>query len=347
MERTEAEKQNRQMLHDRKPLVFDKIVKHDDMMVRKECVGIVGVQYRYDCNFNCKHCCIQGLKRPSGRMLTPADMKMIADQAHAMNLFSFCISGGEPILFPDLEEVVRAIGPDRFNIAMDSNGWALTEDKIKFVIGLGIDRIQLSMDGLGDVHDKFRKAYGSWERCVQVLANCKKHGLPVIVNVVATKSLLNSGGLVKYLDRMADFGNHVSIFHAKPVGNFADSQDEILDTKDFAYIESLRGKYNISTHQSPNCGVNWGCFCVKRMFAITAYGDLLPCSALPVSLGNIFEEPLRDIVDRGLNNKWFGYGGTDTCLAANKDSLFYQKVLPQIVNAPQQPISWKEVDWHF
>jgi len=83
------------------------------------------------CNFNCKHCAIARFKEPGMGKLTVKDVKRIADQADKMGLVAICISGGEPLIFPDLEDIVKAIGPDRFIISMDTNGYFLTEEKVK------------------------------------------------------------------------------------------------------------------------------------------------------------------------------------------------------------------------
>lgn len=343
---TEAERKNREMLQGKKPLVYDKVITHAEKIKRKESVAMVQLQYRYDCNFKCAHCAVENLKKEQGRQLSIADVKRIADQLDAMGLASICISGGEPIMFPDLKDVVDAIDPLRFNIAMDTNGWLLTEEKIKWLTAIGIDRIQLSMDGLARSHNAFRGTPGSFERCVETLRLCKKNGLRVIINVVATKSLLRSGELIKHLDYLSQFGEHISVIHAKPVGAFAEKQDEILDSDDFACIQSLTGRYNMSTHQSPNCGHDFGCFCMKRWFSITAYGDVMPCPWIPVSLGNVFDEDLKSIVERGLGIRWFSYDYKPNCLAGNKDDFFYQYILPQATHAKNQPVSWKSINWH-
>jgi len=49
-----------------------------------------------------------------------------------------------------------------------------------------------------------------------------------------------------------------------------------------------------------------GCIGVKGMISITQYGDVQPCPYIHVSIGNVFDEPLSNIIQRGLNIKWFG-----------------------------------------
>jgi len=342
---TDHEIKNRIKLQDKKPLAYAKIIKHPEKIKNKECVALIQLQYNYMCNFKCKHCAIEIFKQKNGRVLTIADVKRIADQADAMGLASICISGGEPLIFPDLKDVVDAIGPQRFVISMDTNGWMLSEEKIKWLVDIGVDRIHLSIDGLESNHNMFRGAKGSWKKCIDALAYCKKYGLGVIINIVATKSLVNSGELVKQLEFIVPFGQHASIIYAKPTGAFQDCKDEILDAKDLDFIQSLTKKYNCSTHLSANCGHEFGCLCMKRHFSITAYGDVLPCPWIPISIGNIFNEDLQTVVKRGLEMKWFSYDNKYSCQCGNRDSFFYQNILPQVDQSATYPADWKNINW--
>ena len=119
MPRTERETKNRGRLQEKKPLAYEKIIKHPKKIKKKECVALIQMQYNYACNFKCKHCAIERFKQKDGRLLSISDVKRIADQADAMGLASICISGGEPLIFPDLKEFIDAIFPDRFVISMD------------------------------------------------------------------------------------------------------------------------------------------------------------------------------------------------------------------------------------
>lgn len=345
MTMTPREIRNRQTLQEKKLSAYNKIIKHPDKIKDKECVALIQMQYKYDCNFKCKHCAIEKFKQQNGRLLSLEDIKRIADQADAMNLASICISGGEPLLFPDLKDVVEAIGPERFVISMDTNGWLLTEEKIRWLVEIGVDRIHLSIDGLESNHNMFRGAKGSWKRCIESLTFCKQYGLGVIINIVATKSLVASGELIKHLEFISKFGEHASIIYAKPTGAFENYKEEILDTKDLEFIQSLQGKYNISTHLSKNCGYEFGCLAVKRHFSITAHGDVLPCPWIPISIGNIFWEDLETVVKRGLEMKWFSYNYKQSCLCGNQDSFFYQNIMPQVDQSVTYPADWKKINW--
>lgn len=333
---------NVNILEQKKPLAFAKIQKFPERIKNKQSVALVQLQYRYICSFMCKHCAIERFKEKKEPLLSIKDVKNIADQADKIGLASICISGGEPLIFPDLEEVIKAINPERFVISIDTNGWLLDAEKVKWLVNIGVDRIHLSIDGLMENHDKFRGIKGSWLKCIKALDYCKTYGLGVVVNIVISKSLIKSGELIKQLEFLKLFDRHASLINVKPTGTFEEQKDEILDTEDMLYLESLRGKYNVSTHLSTG---DFGCLCFKRHFSITAHGDVLPCPWIPISIGNVLEEPLQTIIDRGLGIKWFSFGNKFSCQSGNKDTFFYKHILKQVKNADTYPVSWKQIDW--
>lgn len=343
---TKVEESKKLTIQEKKPLAFRKIQKHPEMIKNKESVALIQLQYDYKCNMKCDHCAIEKFKQNPGKQkLTVKEVKRIADQADEMGLASICISGGEPLCFPDLEDIVKAIGKERFVISMDTNGWLLTEEKIKWLVKIGVDRIHLSMDGFEGNHDEFRHKKGSWQRVVKALPFCEQYGLAVVINIVATKSLVESGQLLQQIMYVERFNQHTSIIFAKPVGTFEDSKDEILNNENIKYIQALTKKFNCSTHLSPNFGHTFGCMCFKKHFSITAFGDVLPCPWIPISMGNIFEEDLETIIRRGLNNKWFSYDRKYTCHSGNCDSKFYQEIIPQIEKASTYPADWMAIKW--
>lgn len=349
----ERETRNRNRVKDRKPIAWSKIETFPDRIANNKSTALVQIQYDYRCNMNCTHCAISKFranKNKRAEKLNPFYMAMLADQIHDEGLAAVCLSGGEPLIFKDLGEVIKSIKPERFVLSMDTNGLTLSEEKIKWLLDIGVDRIHLSLDGLEENHNKFRrlkKGLNSWKHNVEMLPFCKKHGLDVVINIVATKDLVTSKEMEKQLEFVEQFGFHASMIYAKPVGTFEGSRDEVLNSDDLAYLETLTSKYNCSTHLTENHGQYFGCLCFKRHMSITAFGDVLPCPWIPITIGNIFEERFSDILKRGLSIPWFSFDNKLTCLSGNVDSYFYQKVLPQVDESNEYPVDWKKIDWHL
>lgn len=335
MKLSDAKKRN--SLRDKKPLVFDKVSKFNEKLKKGESIAIIQLQYNYACNLNCKHCCTRRFQQEGkGRKLTPEDVKDIFDQADEMGLARVTITGGEPTIFPDFDELVAAIGPDRFWINCDTNGVLFDKKMAKHFKEIGVDRIQLSLDRLDP--GQFSLHHG---QAIEAVDYALDAGLAVFIQTMVTHKRIRTEELKVFIKHFNDKGVSVYCNYPKPVGAF-EGQFEALVTKgDMDYmVNELEANYKCFTHLTPGYGVNLGCISVKGMISITAFGDVMPCPWIPISLGNIFEEPLKDIVKRGLSIKYFGEW-CKTCLAG-EDRKFIEKYITKTYGK-KLPVLWRDL----
>jgi len=338
-----SEIERRNKLKAEKPYVYEKILKFDEKIRKGESIAIIQFQYNYLCNFRCEHCSIKRFQgKKDGKQFTLQDVKELARQADEMGLARFVITGGEPLVFADLDELVAAIDPQKFYINCDTNGWFLDEEKAKHLKSIGIDRIQLSIDSLdAEEHDKFRRAPGSHARCIRAIDAALNAGLDIFVQTVVTKQRIHSEEFIKFIEYFNKKGVGVFVSYAKPVGSWEGNYDVLVDKNDMKYMEELEKKYKVFTHLTPAYGLNMGCIAVKGMISITQHGDVLPCPYIHISIGNVFEEPLKDIVERGLKIKHFGEH-RDTCLIA-EDREFIKKYIVNGIYGKSLPVPYDEV----
>lgn len=340
---TEKENSSRNYLKEKKPIVYDKVTKFTEKYNRGESIALIQLQYRYMCNMLCEHCSIEAYQKNSARKrsLTPADVKNLADQADSLGLARFVISGGEPTTFPDLDELVAAIGPERFYINSDSNGYLLAE-KAQHMKDIGIDRIQLSVDSLNpEEHDRFRNKPGAWQRAMNGIEECKRIGLPLYIQTLVTKQRLYSQEFLDFVEHFNKMGLGVFITFAKPVGAFAGHYESMIDEKDLAYERELEKKYHLFTHLTPGYGLHMGCVGVKGFISVTQYGDVQPCPYFHCSLGNIFETSLQEILQRGMSIKYFGEFH-DECFLA-EDIEWVKKYVAGPIYGKPVPVPYTEV----
>ena len=146
-ELTAAETQKRNQLQKEKPYVYEKIMKYADKVKRGESIAILQFQYDYTCNFRCDHCSVKRFQgKKSGRYFTIPDVRELSRQADELGLAHLVITGGEPLVFPDLDQIIEAVDPQKFYITSDTNGWLLDDKKAKHLKSIGLDKIQLSLD---------------------------------------------------------------------------------------------------------------------------------------------------------------------------------------------------------
>jgi MoaA/NifB/PqqE/SkfB family radical SAM enzyme len=338
---SEIEKRNK--LQKEKPYVYEKILKFADRVKRGESIAILQFQYNYACNFRCQHCDISKLRQKStARSFTPADVRELSRQADEMGLAHIVITGGEPLVFPDFDEVVEAIDPQKFYITSDTNGWFLDDARARHLKSIGVDKIQLSLDSLSATeHDEFRRKPGSHARALRALDASLKAGLNIIIQTVVTKQRIRSQEFIDFLEFGKQKGIGIFVTYAKPVGEWEGNYEVLINRADMDYLRELEKKYNVFTHLTPSYGLNLGCIAVKRMVSITQYGDVLPCPYIHVSLGNFFKEPLKTIIERGMKIKCFGKY-VDTCLIA-EDREFIDKYESDKIYGKALPVPYAEV----
>lgn len=339
----QSETKKRNKLKKEKPYVYEKIMKFDEKIKKGESIAIIQFQYDYTCNFKCEHCSVKRFQgKKEERCFAIQDVKELSRQADEMGIAHFVITGGEPLVFPDFDELVKTINPNKFYITSDTNGWFLDEKRAKHLKSIGVDKIQLSLDSLNiEKHDKFRNKKESHKRALRAIDAAQKAGLNIIVQTVVTKQRVRSQEFIDFVKFLNDKGVGVFVTYAKPVGAWEGNFDVLVDRSDMDYMRELEKKYNVFTHLTPSYGLDLGCIAVKRMFSITKYGDVMPCPYIHVSIGNFFEEPLKNIVERGLNIKYFGQY-CDTCLIA-EDRNFINKYVVNKVYGKSPPVPYDEV----
>jgi MoaA/NifB/PqqE/SkfB family radical SAM enzyme len=335
-----AELENRARMREQKPRVYEKLRKYSEKVRRGESIAIIQFQYDYICNFSCKHCSVSNFildtkslrKRQcqNVKSFTFDDVRELSRQGDEMGLANLVITGGEPLIYKDLASLVAAIDPSKWYIAMDTNGWFFDLAKAREVKALGIDKIQISLDGLSaKQHDDFRRKPGSHQKVMRAIEAARAAGLHLNVSTVVWKSRVRSREFREFVAWMDENEIPLYISLAKPVGAYAGKLDEVCNSADIDYIDKLCREYSCFAHWTPSYGLDIGCIAVKRMVSVTRYGEVMPCPYTHISLGNFFQEPLKKIIDRALRIKLFGYGKKETCFIGNIDHEFIHKYLPR------------------
>lgn len=337
-------------LKENKPYVYEKMLKYPEKLANGESIAIIQLQYNFQCNFACEHCSINKFQMSKKQEIKSGkkyfnldDIKELSRQADEMGLANFVISGGEPLTFKDFDELVKAIDPSKFYLVSDTNGWLLDYEKAKHLKEIGIDKIQLSLDGVdSQTHDVFRRKPGSWKRCIDAIEACKKADLHLILSTVVWKDRVYDKEFVEFLEFAKEQEVGVYVSYAKPVGTYEGRYDQMLTEKEEQIIKDLETDFDVFTHMTPSYNRDIGCIAVKRMIPITRYGDVLPCPYMHVSLGNVFEEPLKDIIDRGLNIKWFDPTKNMPCLIG-VDMSFIEHVVEKTYGDVQVPVPYYDI----
>lgn len=338
--RRPIENARREKLKKEKPLVYEKILKYDEKNARGESTAIIDFCFDYKCNMHCTHCSNARFEKKE-REMTIDDLKEFARQADELELAQFNISGGEPLTFDNLDEIVEAINPELFHIAISSNGTLLTKEKAKHLKEIGVDKIRISLDSFDkDEYYKTRKQKDTYDKAIKALFYAKEAGLQTGIITVITHQNCRTDSTEKLAKFANDNGFNLDIMIARAIGRWEGKEEVLIDQKDNEYLIELRNKYPVVHRDTfPTYGQNRGCGAVNHVLHLTKYGDVLPCVFIHISLGNIFHEPLKDIIERGFGIKWFKRF-SPLCLSG-EHRIFISKYMSKFYGKPL-PISYKD-----
>ena len=139
--------------------------------------------------------------------------------------FTVVLTGGEPLLRPDIAEVGRAIRQHGVHWSMVSNGWFYDEAMHRKLMGAGMGALTISLDGLGENHDWMRGRTGAFGRAERAIAIAAKE--PCLnFDVVSCINRRSIGQLDALHDRLQSLGvRQWRIFTIIPIGRAKDDPD--------------------------------------------------------------------------------------------------------------------------
>lgn len=158
---------------------------------------IAGHKLLYTCNLRCHMCPFW--RRPDENLLSIEQERMMLDAVADAGVSFMGFEGGEPFLRRDLPEILR-MSHDRFFTSVVTNGWML-KDHIGEVKDY-IDHIFVSIDGIGETHDRLRGMPGSFEKARSGIAAASEH-IPVsLSSTITSENSDEVNGIVDFAREM-------------------------------------------------------------------------------------------------------------------------------------------------
>jgi MoaA/NifB/PqqE/SkfB family radical SAM enzyme len=147
---------------------WGKILNFSYSFSRKRLVHL-NLQILYQCNFQCKICDFWGEPYKSMPMLSAADVRTIVEKLRSIGPMIVSIGGGEPLLHPDLLDIIRILKQHHFPV-MICNGWYITPELARELFRAGLYEISVSLDYASpEKHDALRGMPGAFERACYAL----------------------------------------------------------------------------------------------------------------------------------------------------------------------------------
>lgn len=198
------------------------------------------------CNENCVHCgsrCGEVVKEelPAQVYYNFLD-KIKADFDGKLPML--CITGGEPLLRSDFYDIMSYAHKLGFRWGMTSNGTLIDDKAAERLYRCGMRTISVSIDGIEDTHDKFRRTKGGYAAAMKGIDALTSHGGFNHVQVTTVIHKQNICQLDELYDIMLEKDiDSWRVLNIEPIGRANDNKELLLDADDYRRMfEFIRSK---------------------------------------------------------------------------------------------------------
>ena len=277
----------------------------------------------YRCPLHCAFCYnpTDYADHTTNELNTDEWIKVLRD-ARKMGALQLGISGGEPLLRDDIEDIVTEANQLGYYSNLITSGVGLTEKRIDAFKAGGLDHIQLSMHDITEEISNFVTDTKTFKLKQKVAAMIKDRGYPMVLNVVIHR--YNIGHIKEILEMAEKLGaDYVELANTQYYGWSLINRNQLMPTKEQIdeaekitneFREYIGNKMKIFfvvpdyyAERPKKCMNGWG----EVFMIVTANGDVLPCHSarvLPnIDFPNVKNDQLNEIwYDSSAFNKYRG-----------------------------------------
>ena len=255
------------------------------------------------CGFSCWHCYNAGRRQQD---VSLADSQRIARRLQDLGACMVTLTGGEPLLRQDLEEIAAAFG-ERVCVVVGTTGWGLTAARAEALRQAGVFAIGVSLDSaVATEHDRLRGRPGAFCAALEALGHAAAAGLYPYVVAVATREFLERRRFFDFLEFVRGCGAlEVHLLEPVAAGRLSGCPEVLLTDaerrlciqyqREVARREDLPTLSTFTYLESPEA---FGCGAGRTHVYIDGSGELCPCNLVPLSFGNVAREDLAQVLDR-------------------------------------------------
>lgn len=285
---------------------------------------IIAWELTRSCNLSCVHCRAASEFGHYPGELSTDEIKATIDNICSMTNPILILTGGEPLLRPDIWEIIDYAKEKGASPVVSTNGTLLTEERARLLAEHKIPRISISIDfPTEELHDKFRGQKGAFKASLEGIKRAKAAGVGVQINTTVTK--MNN----RLLEEMHELALSLDIdaFHIfllVPTGRGEDLREVELTPEE--YEEALTWAYDrqktsplhfkptdapqyyrivhqralaagskVSAEEYGLDAMTRGCLGGITFCFISHTGDIQPCGYFNLQCGNVKEKPFSEI----------------------------------------------------
>lgn len=160
------------------------------------------------CNLTCKHCYSISADRDFPGELSTREVFRVMDDLRAFGVPVLILSGGEPLLRSDIFEISHRAKDMGFYVGLSTNGTLIDETNIDAIAAVGYDYVGVSIDGIRETHDRFRRREGAFDASIDGIRLCRARGIKVGLRFTMTQ------------DNAAELPQLISLMDAEDIDKF-------------------------------------------------------------------------------------------------------------------------------
>ncbi len=179
------------------------------------------------CNLRCVHCYSDSAAAQYPGELNWEQMEKVVEDLAAYQVPSLLLSGGEPMIHPRFFELVDLASSKGLKLTISTNGTLITPEKAALLKAANVAYVGISLDGIGKIHDEFRRKEGAFDGAVRGFKNCHEVDQKTGLRLTLTRHN------VENIERILDFIEEqeikrVCFYHLVPAGRGSELQ--VLDS---------------------------------------------------------------------------------------------------------------------
>jgi 12,18-didecarboxysiroheme deacetylase len=131
------------------------------------------------CNLHCVHCYAHAKDRDFSNELSTDEGKLLIDDLAHFGSPVLLLSGGEPLIRPDLPELAQYAVDQGMRAVISTNGTLISSQVAKNLKRIGLSYVGISLDGMEAINDRFRGLKGAFQDALNGIRNCQDAGIKV------------------------------------------------------------------------------------------------------------------------------------------------------------------------
>jgi len=183
------------------------------------------------CNLTCRHCYSISADKDFPGELSTQEVYGVMDDLKAFGVPVLILSGGEPLLRPDIYDIALRAKQMGFYVGLSSNGTLIDATNIGRIAEVGFDYVGISLDGIKDTHDKFRRMVGAYDRSLNAIRLARDAGIKIGVRFTLTQHNEHDlPALLELMERENVDKFYLSHLNYAGRGNVNRRHDAVFDT---------------------------------------------------------------------------------------------------------------------